>query len=614
MKPMGSKMLLRGACFAMATAAVPAVAQSPAAETPKFGEFQLGDVRISLHGALSVGTELRAANLDPLFVTIPNGAALGVRTSGNARSGDDGELNYLHRGDIVSSPVQGWLSLSATYEQYGLFVLGKGWYDYTLENSDVPWGNYPSGLQGGRPLSDQGFESRAKFGGAALQEAYVFGQNTIGGHNLYFRIGNQYIPWGLPNLFLGSLDVLNPIDYPALNRPGAIYADSLVPVPAVFLRVAATPNLSVEAFWQFASAHNAYPGCGTLFSLDYFSQGCNFVIVSAPFPLTDRQALQSGLDLTRAPTPSDNEAAQGGIGAKYTIDSINSAVGLYYAHYNSRTPITEFSRTFRASTAVPFIAGNPDGLNPVYRTVFPSGIDMVAVNWQTTLPSKTQFGAEYVFRPNQPIGLFTGDEIPAAVSATTPSLLRPSLNALLPGSFLQGWDNRMTGSLNLSVSQRFDNVNVLGAQQALIGVDIGVRSVYDLPNPNVRRYLRGDAFGPGPVNGVCAPQPPGVFTPCTLAGFVTPEAVGLRLRAQLTYVLPRIPDLALIATFVYGRDVYGWSYDGAINEGRNVALARLHLDYKARYFADFSLAGNWGGDFTPARDRSVFTLQGGVKF
>ena len=165
----------------------------------------------------------------------------------------------------------------------------------------------------------------------------------------------------------------------------------------------------------------------------------------------------------------------------------------------------------------------------------------------------------------------------------------------------------------MSASQQF--ANVLGAQQGLVGVDLGVRSVYNLPNPNVRRYGRPDTFGPAPVNNFCPPAAPGVtYIGCTLAGFVTPEAVGLRFRAQLTYQIPRVPGLALVTTLIYGRDLYGWSYDGSINEGRNIALARLHFDYKSTYFTDFAFGGIWGGQFNVARDRSVVTMQGGVKF
>jgi hypothetical protein len=580
-----------------------------AAPNPQFGEYQFGDVRVSLHGGASMGTEIRAATADEQFVTIPNGAVLGFKGNGNNRNGDDGEQNFLHRGDIVSSPLQAWGSVSATYGQYGMFALARGWYDITSEQSDVPWGNYPNGLHGGRPLSDNGFESRSKFGGLALQEAYVFGQNTIGGHNLYVRFGNQYIPWGIPSLLLGSLDALNPIDYPALYRPGSTYAESLVPVPALFLRFAATPKLSVEGFWQFAEARNAYPGCGTLFAIDYFPQGCNLVLAGA-ITANDRQLVAGGASIFRVGTPSNPEAGQGGIGAKYTIDSLNSVAGLYYAHYNSRAAFAEVSRSGRLST--PFIPGDPDLENPVYRTVFPTGIDMIATNWQTTFPSKTQIAAEYAFRPNQPVGLAAGQLLTTALTPA-PSLLRADYNAVAPGEFPQGFDRLQTGSLNLSVSQQFPGV--LGAQQGVVGLDFGVRSVYDLPSQNVRQYGRADTFGPGPINGVCAPQPPGVnYTGCTTRGFVSSNATGFRLRGQLTYTFPRIPDLVMAATLIYGRDISGWSYDGTFNEGRNIALARLHFDYKQRFFYDAAIAGNWGGDFNPARDRTVFTLQGGIKF
>ena len=585
-----------------------------AAAAPAFSqEYQLGDVHISLHGAADYGTAIRTNDVDPQLVTIPNAKVLGIRSVGNTRNSDDGELNFRKPGEAVSTVLKGWVSLEARYHDLGVFVRGKGWYDFTLSDHAVPWGNYPNGLTSNTTLSDRGFDSRAKFSGAALQEAYVFGGTDIAGHQLDVRVGNQLIPWGLPSVFPGGLSVLNPIDIPALRRPGAFAEETPIPFPAVFARFAATPKLSVEGFWQFGEGRNVYDGCGTFYASDYFPQGCNYVLVGGSFASPDPVLLRQGAFITRAPTPGNSEVGQGGIGAKYTVDQLNSEFGAYYAHYNSRNALPEITRTFRTSAATPFITGNPDGGNPVFRTVYVPDVDLFAVNWQAKLPSKTTLAAEYVFRPNQPIGLPAGEELTAAVSAAAPSLLRASFNTLAPGAFYQGYDRHETGSLSVAAAQQFDNV--AGAKIAVLGAEFGARQVYDLPDPNVRRYLRADTFGSGPVKGVCLPPTPGVlYTGCTLSGFVTKFAWGFRIRGSLAYTIESVPGLDFIATASYGKDISGWSYDGTFNQGRNVATVGVRSEYKKSYFGEIVYAPTWGGAFNASRDRSVVLASIGARF
>ncbi len=587
----------------LATGAAPAFSQ----------QYQLGDVQITLHGEASYGTAVRTNHPDPQLITVPNAKLLGIPSVGNTRNSDDGELNFGKAGEAVSSPLKGWLSLDVRDNGFGLFVRGKAWYDFTLSDHNVQFGNYPSNFASNSPLSDSGFQNRSKFSGVALQEAYVFGEKEIAGHQLDVRVGNQLIPWGIPSVFPGGLSVLNPVDSPALHRPGAFTEETQIPFPALFARFAATPQLSVEAFWQFGAARNAYDGCGTFYASDYFAQGCNYVLVGGSFAATDPTVFKQGYYITRAGTPDNSEVGQGGIGAKYKFDSLYSELGAYYAHYNSRSAIAEISRTFRTSAAIPFIPGNADDGNPEYRTVFPTDIDMLAVNWQTKLPSETTLATEFVYRPNQPIALPAGEELTAAVSATAPSLLRADIDAGSPGAFYQGFDRHQTGAFSASIAQQFPNV--AGARTAILGGELATRQVFDLPDPNVRRYIRADTFGSGPVNGVCAAATAGVlYTGCTLKGFVTAFAYGVRVRGSLAYTIDYVPGLDVIFSATYGRDISGWSYDGTFNQGRNVASVGTRAEYKKNYFGEITFAPTWGGHFNAVRDRSVVLASVGARF
>lgn len=573
------------------------------------GEFKLGSLDFAVHGGATIGTVVRADNPDPQLVTVPNGKVLNVPAAGSARNSDDGELNF-RKGQPVSSVLKGWLSVDANYNNYGVYVRGKGWTDYTLENSPVPWGNYPNGLISNTPLSDNGFESRAKFSGLALQEAYVYGR---AGSNFDFRIGDQTINWGIPFAIAGGISALNPFDFPAARRAGSVGEELTIPVPSSTFKFAATPKLTVEGFWQFAQARNAYDGCGTFYASDFFGQGCNYALTGGPFVVPDPAFFPLGDFINRAATPKNNELKQGGIGARYAVDALHTDVGVYYAHYNSRYATTEVSRTFRTSAAIPFIAGNPDEGNPLFRTVFAPDIDMLAANFRTKLAAKTTLSGEYVYRPNQPLALPAGELLTAAVSASAPSLFRADLDAAGPGAFYQGYDRHQTGALNVGVSQNFEDVG--GAKLVVLTGEIALRQVYGLPDPAVRRYARSDTFGNGPVNGVCPVPNPGVtYTGCTLDGFVTSNAWGFRLGSTLSYEIGRVPGLNLLISGSYGRDVSGWSYDGNLNEGRNVASVKVRAEYKRNYYVEVAFAPVWGGAFYAQRDRSIYLASMGARF
>jgi hypothetical protein len=570
-------------------------------------DYQFGDVSVAVHGAASLGTTLRADNPDPQLINIGNGRALGIFANGAGRNSDDAELNWK-KGQPVSTVLKGWLSLEAQLNGYGIFVRGKGWTDFTLNNQPVPWGNYPSGFQANSPLSDAGFENRAKFTGAALQEAYVFGHFNLDDRKVDVRLGNQLIPWGLPSSFGGGLSAINPVDFPALHRAGATPEETALPFPAALFSSQVTPKLALQGFWQFGQARNAYDGCGTFYGIDY---RCNYVLLAPSDYEPDRQAFANQEYITRAPTPKNDELKQGGVAAKYAIEELGSEVGGYYAHYNSRNEIPQIQRTGDPSFAIPYAPGNPFGWNPQFRFNYVPNVDMFGITWQTKLASHTTLSAEYVYRPNYPLAYPPGEGL-AAATTTAPSIFRPALAALAPFQWADGFDRRQTGALNLSAAQQFGKV--LGANRALLTAEVGLRQVYDLPDPNVRRYLRPDGFGSGPVDGACGAETPGVkYTGCTYRGFVTENAWSYRLRGSLTYDVSKIPDLSVTLLGSFGQDVSGWSWDGSFTAGRYVASVGVRANMKS-FYAEVIYAPTWGGDFNIFRDRSVVMASMGAKF
>lgn len=123
---------------------------------------------------------------------------------------DDGDLNY-HKGDFVKGSAQLYGSVKLSYQNYGVFVSGEGWYDYVEKNTSVPHGNVPNGYDPNTSLSDQGFNRRAKFTGATFQQAYAFGKFNVRGHDVSFKLGKQLLLWGRSLFTRGSFGSLNAI-------------------------------------------------------------------------------------------------------------------------------------------------------------------------------------------------------------------------------------------------------------------------------------------------------------------------------------------------------------------------------------------------------------------
>ncbi|KAI1694370.1 hypothetical protein Ddc_22171 [Ditylenchus destructor] len=121
----------------------------------------------------------------------------GIRTSGQrstlkpggGNNGDDSDLNYA-AGDAFSRVVKLNSEFKAVHRSgLGVELDGYAWYDDAQLNGNVAHGNNPSNYQPNAPLSDRGFARGARFQGAQVLGAYVFGTAAIGDGSADFKIG-----------------------------------------------------------------------------------------------------------------------------------------------------------------------------------------------------------------------------------------------------------------------------------------------------------------------------------------------------------------------------------------------------------------------------------------
>ncbi len=556
-------------------------------------EFPLGEAVLDVRGALTLGTAVRTEARDAALLWNNNSSLIGVAgTAPGGRNQDDGNLNF-DKGDAVSTVLKGYVDVRARHRDLAVFTRIKVWHDFILADAGMPWGHAPNGYAAGQPLSEAGSPGRARFSGAAIEDAYADGRFDVRGAPLQIKLGRQTLPWGGGFLIGGGVADINPTDAPAMRRPGALAEETRVAFPALHARVDASPALAFEAFSQFGFEPSVHVPCGTFYSTaDFVAPGCDRIWVAQAG--NDRSAAGS---ITRASAPDVARSGQFGALVSYRVESLATIFGATASQYHSRMP---FGSMVKGAVVGPFVS------DARFLFEYPERIRMVALDFATRLPGATIRG-ELTHRPNQPIQL-NGLDMLAAFASNSAGLLRADANATSVGATYHGYDRKPVTQLQLAASTR--RPGIFGAEAAMLSGEIGIKHVGRLPDAAVRRYGRSDVFGSGPVTGSACT---GSSITCTSRGFVTTRSWGYRLRAELSYP-GAIDGVELKPGILYGHDVRGWSPDGVFSEGRKVATLSLRGEIGSRYFAEFAWLQVWGGVYDNARDRDAATLVVGLRF
>jgi hypothetical protein len=574
-------------------------------------DFDVAGGKLSVKGSVTAGAAWRTVSQDTSLVANVNSSLVGITgtslTATTGRNQDDGNLNF-NKGDPVSQVVNGYLSVEYTSGNYGGLVSAKAWYDYELADANHPWGNIPSGYTPNAPLSDEGAQARTRFSGVVLDNLYVRGKQPISELPFEWVLGWQKLDWGNRYIVIGGLRDLNPIDIPALTRPGMLQREqeTRIPVPQIFARLGVTPTTAVEGFYQFHFERNAPNQCGTFYSgVDWYSDGCNAVTFGA---LSDRGALAAGTFLKRLPNDLASNSGQFGLAVTQTVEPWATKFGFYGTQFHSRQGYSGVTKSGRPTGAPVFVPGDPDGLNPKYFTEYPENIHMFGLTFETKTKLATAFG-ELTYRPNQPFQYNAADLLNAVLSPLLPTTLRAKEQALPPGGTLNGFERHKQVQLQLGTVGQIPAV--LGAAGMNLGGEIVYKTVPDLPDVAVTRFGRVDVFGQGPVNGVC--PAPAVPSQCSSDGYVSKHAWGYRLVWGLRYA--NIFDgVDMIPSLLFGQDVSGWSGDGGILEGRKLAILSLRFNHRSGLVWDVAWVPTWGGTYNNQRDRSAALTYVGYRF
>ncbi|MDB6141154.1 MAG: type secretory pathway, adhesin AidA [Pseudomonas sp.] len=615
---------------------------------PAFGvSFNVGEIEGQFDSSLSVGASWSTQNADKHLIGSNNGG------TGLSQTSDDGHLNFK-AGDTFSKIFKGIHDLELKYGDTGVFVRGKYWYDFKLQDDDLHFKNIDN---------DHRYEA-AKSSGSELLDAFVYHNYSIGNEPGSVRLGKQVVSWGESTFIGGGINSINPIDVSAFRRPGAEIKEGLIPVNMFYLSQSITENLSAEGFYQIGWDKTVVDNCGTFFSQpDVIAKGCdnNLAVlksssaISAALPAALRTPVANSLAqqgvrfgnpdegaiVARGPDRTPKDSGQFGLATHYNFEPLDTEFGAYFMNYHSRLPIFSgkggpasvynpanlVGSLVRNGVPLQVAAGLAPTLLPVvvaanssYYVEYPEDIRLYGLSFSTTLPTGTAWAGEISYRPNAPVQVNTTDILYSGLSP-----LNPNVSPLkgTPGADQPGYRRKEITQLQTTFTQFFDQV--MGAERLTVVGEVGWTHMGGLDNPSEVRYGRDPSYGPGPLpNGQCvalntstlagAPQN-NVSKYCENDGFTTSDSWGYRARAIWDYNSV-FAGINLKPSVAWSHDVKGYSPGpgGNFEEGRKAVSLALDAEYQNTYTANLSYTNFFGGDYSTVDDRDFVALSFGVNF
>lgn len=587
---------------------------------PAFGvSFNIGEIEGSFDSSLSVGASWSTAK--------PNQDLIGVNNGGKglSQTSDDGHLNFK-RGETFSKIFKGIHDLELKYGDTGVFVRGKYWYDFELQDESREF----------KDISNNNRKEGAKSSGGQILDAFIYHNYSVADQPGNVRFGKQVVSWGESTFIGGGINSINPIDVSAFRRPGAEIKEGLIPVNMFYVSQTLTDNLSAEAFYQLEWDQTVTDNCGTFFSQpDVISDGCsdNLRVLNSRRTLTPAQLAglgafgvdvnNEGVLVRRGPDRDARDSGQFGAAFHYNYEPLDTEFGAYFMNYHSRAPIfsAQGARQAVYATNNPLIvAGNSN-----YFVEYPEDIRLYGLSFSTTLPTGTAWSGELSYRPNAPVQLSTTDILFAGVTPI-PGYGNASVLKGSPGKDLHGYRRKEVTQFQTTFTHFFDQV--MGASRLTTVGEIGVTHVGGLESKSEARYGRDPVFGPGTLpGGFCnalnnstaqgggLANSAGLNTNCNNDGYTTATSWGYRARAIWEY-----PDVFagvnLKPNVAWSHDVKGYSPGPGANfeEGRKAVSLGVDAEYQNTYTASLNYTNFFGGDFSTVDDRDFVALSVGVNF
>lgn len=559
-------------------------------------DLSTGEVSINLDTTVSYSMGMRVEERDEdlvaksvfnpaiSFLPIEQQIAAPGRFSANS---DDGNLNF-DQYDLIFNQARITSELEIGYKNYGAFVRGNYFYDFTLNDKNR--------------LS----EDAKNFVGerARLLDAYVYGDFEVADKLLTVRVGRQVVSWGESTFLPGGINVINPVDVSAIRTAGAELRDAFVPLGMVYSSLELTPNLSVEGIYMYEWDRVEPEPAGSYFSTnDFATDGGQYAMLGFgllpddPLPLPGcgvdplPQTCFPPGNLPRGLDDRPSDTGQYGIAFRYFAPWLNDTeFGLYYLRYHSRLPVLNGQAVTSTDTSTGRV-----------NVVYPEDIDSFGVSFNTTVFDTWALQGEVSYRPNLPLQIDDVELLFAGLSPLNAVIPEPALrfNSQLgqfaPGETIQGYLEREVSQAQFTLTKLFGPNNPIGASQIAFVTEFGATHVWDLPsNSELRFEGPGTDTGGGSGNQLTGGDLRNPIT--TTDGFATPFSWGYRLVVAPTYNAVFGSAWNMTPRLAFNHDVTGTSPGpgGNFIEGRKSVSLGLGFSYLSNWRVDFGYTNFFG--------------------
>lgn len=571
-------------------------------------EFDTSTIKAKIDSDISMGVGWALSD--------PNSALIGVGNGGTAStlSSDDHRLNFK-KGDSYTQVLKGLHTLNLEYQDVGLFMRGKWWYD--IEQQD--------GHQHLYDISNTGRYRFAKTSGIELLDAYGFYRWQLGEQDGEFRLGRQVIAWGNDD-YTHALNDLYAYDGNAYRRPGMILEEALIPATTAYLSQKINDQLKVEMFYQFGWEKMAVSNCGTFFATtDVIQDGCNRgnLIYGSDFRPHD-------LDYLYIPKVEENTPKDGGeygVALRWIEPSLkNTEFGLFATRYHSRSPFYSVVTSSILDIENPRFDPDLVGNSPLagYTVDYPEKIELYAATFSTELAEgTTKFSGELSYRPNMPLQInstdltYTALGIDSIAQASIGMPISPTVlqgqDTLTESQYLQGYRQLPVYQAQFAFSQFLPGS--FGADWFLLMNEIAWNHIGDLQTGKGQvRYGRDSIYGYGEVaiDGLCEnllntdnPQY------CNGDGFYSKNSWGYR-SALIADFANVGAGIGLRPMLVWTHDMQGWGPNFNA-ESKSLELS-MTARYGERYRATLTAKNYFGGQYNTWIDRDFISLSVGMNF
>jgi hypothetical protein len=614
-------------------------------------QFTLGELKGSFDSTLSLGGlhRMKDPNPDTFGTSNRFGGMPGLQNSVNT---DDGNLNYGQ--GWVSQMIKGNHDLELKFRNFGALVRGYWFHDL---KADETLRTALSGQAEDRVVS-----------GTELMDLYVRGIFDVGPDMpLDLRFGRQVLSLGESTFIPNGINVVNSVDLSKLRAPGAELKEAFLPVNMVKASLGLTPTITIEPFWLLEFRRNELEPTGTFFSTNDFATRGGSTVWLGFGSIADQNSPIGGIG-----RENDRDAGnfnQYGVATRVLAANLNNTeFGLYFARYNSRSPVISartptiaVDQNLTGPLTVAFIRGGvpaaqagpqaaaifqlivrsqtaPQTLTPVeiatlqsapvqaaiagarqialltaaatgrYFTEYPEGLDMYGLSFNTSIGrTGISWQGEVSLKNGVPLQVDDVELLFAALSTLAPQF---GANNQL-GNFLGQYGREVSGyrrhrvwTAQTTLTKVFGPT--LGSQQfTLLGEVGGVWA--NLPSQGTLRYDGPGTFTGGSqagMNGAGFPQ----FTATPPGAFADRFSWGYQLLGRLDYNNV-LPNVNLQPTVAFTHDVSGNTPLplGNFIRGRKSINLAVEFSYRNAWSLEFRYVNFFAaGNYNLLSDRDYF--------